>query len=135
LLSVRDGTATTVSGRAGSWRAPTGAELIFDDALAERGTSALRAYGVDGRERFRAAYAIQGPLELAGLRSGSNAPVLMVSHRGETRALAVEPQRGTIEAVHVMPRRWVHGSVFSTTIDGRPLAGVVLQKPLAVHIF
>jgi len=136
LVAAVDGKPTVVSRQAPSWGVPGGGELFFDDAHTRAGAGRLHGYGLGGAPLFRSVYAVGGPLELAMLRGdGADTPVVLVSHRGEARALVVEPRRGTLTAVHVLPPRWVRGSVFSAIVDGRPVAGVVLQKPLGVQLF
>jgi hypothetical protein len=136
LVAAADGKPVVVEGGASTWRVPGGSDLLFDDAHRVTVTGELHGYGLDGASRFRAAYATPGPLDLAILRgAGEAAFIALVSHRGEAKVLLAEPQSGAISSVHVLSPRWVHGSVWSAIVDGRPVAGAVLHKPFGVQFF
>ena len=136
LLNMEDGSASAATATAASWKIPGNASLMFDDARGAWGDSALRALGNDGVERFRAAYTIEPPLYLATLRGEpEKSPVVMLHPRGVRRVLIASPDKGILKAIYKLPQRAVRGGLFSSYLNGKPVAGVVVQKPLGVQFF
>ncbi|MBV8758206.1 MAG: hypothetical protein JO257_13045 [Deltaproteobacteria bacterium] len=91
----------------------------------------LTLYELTGGLRARNDYALPPPIALSQ-RSG-DAPFVVVSGAAAREALVIDPRRGD-------PLRRVHlpdeaASAFSTIVDGAPVTGVVLAKPLRVVLF
>lgn len=91
----------------------------------------LTLYELFGGLRARNDYALPQPVALAP-RVG-DAPFVVVAGAGVREALVIDPRRGD-------PLRRVHlpdeaASAFSTVVDGAPVAGIVLAKPLRVVLF
>lgn len=91
----------------------------------------LTLYDLTGGVHARNDYALPPPILLAA-RAG-NAPFVVVAGAGVREALVIDPRRGD-------PLRLVHlpdeaASAFATVVDGAPVAGIVLAKPLRVVLF
>jgi hypothetical protein len=91
----------------------------------------LTLYELTGGLRARNDYALAPPI-IDAPRSGA-APLVVVAGAAAREALVIDPTRGD-------PLRRVHlpdeaGPTFSTVVDGKPVAGVVLAKPLRVVLF
>jgi hypothetical protein len=91
----------------------------------------LTMYDLSGGLHARNDYALAPPIALAPRAGG--APFVVVAGAGAGEALVIDPRRGD-------PLRRVHlpdeaASAFSTIVDGAPIAGIVLAKPLRVVLF
>ena len=136
LLAAADGSATAIGKPGPVWHAPGAGPLVFDDPIGASGEALLRAYELDGRERFLTAYAVSGSTGLSKLRTRHpEAPLALMSRHGETRVRLIDPVRGTAMSSHMLPPRSVFTAVFTAFVDGHPIGGVVLHKPLGIQFF
>lgn len=89
-------------------------------------------YELSGGLRARNDYALAPPVAPAA-RGPGDGPLVVAYGPGLRELIVIDPRRGD-------PLRRVHlpdeaGPVFSTMIDGKPIAGVVLAKPLRLVLF
>lgn len=136
LVAAGDGAATQLGKPGPTWHAPGGGDLVFDGPIGASGEVLVRAFELDGRQRLFAAYAVAGHTGLSKLRTRDpKAPLALMSRHGATRVRLIEPERGTALSSHMLPPRSVFHAVFTAAVDGRPIGGVVLQKPLGIQLF
>lgn len=133
-LSAADGKPATAGAWGESWLINDGTDLLLDTPPASEGVTMVRGFGLDGAERLRSAFAITPPLEVASLR-GPGAPVALVTMRGLPRVMAVDPGRGRLESVWALPPDFVRGGVFSALVGGKPVVGVVGERPAGVYLW
>jgi hypothetical protein len=91
----------------------------------------LTLYELAGGLRARNDYALASPIKPAA-RGPAGSPLVVLYGPGLREALVIDARRGD-------PVRRVHlaedGRVFSTVVDGKPVAGIVLPNPLRVVLF
>jgi hypothetical protein len=49
--------------------------------------------------------------------------------------MVVDPARGRLDAVWALPPDFVRGGVFSALVGGKPVVGVVAERPAGVYLF
>ena len=134
LLAPADGADRVVGSWSSGWQ-PVG-DLLMAEVAGAPASSFWHAFDASGSERFLSAYDLAAPLHVALMRGAdAGAPLVGMTYRGVPRLLNIEPRRGRLVAVYELPPRHVRGGVFSAVVDGKPVVGVVLQKPAAVHFF
>jgi hypothetical protein len=90
-------------------------------------------YELSGGLRARNDYALAPPVAPAAARGPGDSPLVVAYGPGLRELIVIDPRRGD-------PLRRVRlpdeaSPVFSTMIDGKPVAGVVLAKPLRLVLF
>jgi hypothetical protein len=90
-------------------------------------------YELTGGLRARNDYALAPPVAPAAARGPGDSPLVVAYGPGLREVIVIDPRRGD-------PLRRVRlpdesSPVFSTVIDGKPVAGVVLAKPLRLVLF
>jgi hypothetical protein len=134
LIDPASGAAVAASAWGQRWR-PLG-DLVLVEPVVPVGTEwQLFAYGPDGAPRFASGLAVAPPW-LVGARGEDPAAPLTLSYGPAARAVAVvDAATGEVRARVALPPRAVPGATFATVVDGAPVAGAVLSKPLGVVLF
>ena len=92
----------------------------------------LTLYELAGGLHARNDYALTPPIAPAPRGPGA-APLVVISGAGVREALVIDPTRGDpVRRVHLPDEA---GGAFGAVVDGKPVAGVVLAKPLRVVLF
>jgi hypothetical protein len=92
----------------------------------------LTLYDPAGGMRTRNDYALAGPVKPAAARGPAGSPLVAVYGPGAREALVIDARRGDpVRRVQLADE----GRAFSTVVDGKPVAGVVLPNPLRVVLF
>jgi len=131
-LDPATGTPTEVTGWSASADLVVAGDRYFDYPASPEGTFVIRGYA-------RAAQTLRVTLpqyaQLVSVRSGSGAPVLLVDDRRAAYVIEIDPATGRAAATYPWPTSARQAGGFSTVVDGTPVAGVVLRRPLSVHLF
>jgi hypothetical protein len=91
----------------------------------------LAIYEANGAFRVRNDYELAGRVVPAPLRGAAASP--LVVGFGQHEALVIDPASGDpLRRAQLPPD---DGIAFSTIVDGRPVAGIVLASPLRVVLF
>ncbi|HTM19851.1 MAG TPA: PQQ-binding-like beta-propeller repeat protein, partial [Kofleriaceae bacterium] len=133
-LRAADGAAATAGAWSTDWTTTEGGDLLIDSPHASEGVTMVRAFGLDGAEKLRAALGLAPPSELANLR-GPGAPLVILSMRELARYVILEPTRGRLESMWAVPPDFVRAGAFSAVVGGKPVVGVVAAKPAGVYLF
>ncbi|HUH04337.1 MAG TPA: PQQ-binding-like beta-propeller repeat protein [Kofleriaceae bacterium] len=133
-LVSADGTAVALPGWSPTWTVQPGSDLVVETPEGSEGVSVLRAFGAGGEEVVRTALAITPPLFLAPHRV-PGAPLAFVSHRAEGRIIEVDASAGKVRNSYRWPERMVRQGTFTSVAGGKPVVGVVLERPLAIALF
>jgi hypothetical protein len=134
LVDPASGAAVAAAAWGRRWR-PLG-DLVLVEPLVPAGTEwQLFAYGPDGAPRFATGLAVAPPW-LVGARGDDPAAPLTLAYGPAARAVAVvDAATGEVRARVALPPRAVPGATFATVVDGAPVAGALLSKPLGVVLF
>ncbi len=149
LLDPGDGAAVAVSGWARRWRLLGPGDAVAIEgvegpaaAVAIEGVGApaaapmyrLDLFGSDGAPRFAVGLALEPPWQL-GPRGAPGAPVVVAHGPASLFAAVLDARSGVVRRRVALPDRAAPGMVFSTAIDGAPVAGAVLRQPLGILLF
>ncbi|RMH45324.1 MAG: hypothetical protein D6689_00170 [Deltaproteobacteria bacterium] len=85
--------------------------------------------------RLLGAWRFPHAVAVAPHRDGSGAPIVLVDGWRAGQFVELDPDTGAIRGAHAWPADAVRDGVFSAVVDGRPIAGIVRQRPLSVHLF
>ncbi len=138
LLEPGDGAAVAAAGWARRWRllGPGDVVAIEDvEPPATAPTWRVEAFGVDGAPRFAVELVLEPPWQLGPRGAAAGAPVVAAYGPASRFAAVLDPWRGRVQARVALPDRAAPGAVFSSAIDGAPVAGAVLRQPLGVVLF
>ncbi len=136
VLSGRDGSDRSIGAWSPRWDLAGRADFVIDRPRGSSGEVVLRAHNLDGTERFRAAYAIEGVPAISGWRGQDPAsPLLLVSYVYGARMYRLDPRSGALRGAYALPPRTVRGVAFSTVVGGEPVVGALLKRPLAIHLY
>jgi hypothetical protein len=92
-------------------------------------------YELAGALRARNDYALPGPVAPAATRGPAGSPLAITYGPGARDVLVLDPRNGDpLRRVH-LPDDAPVGVVFSTVVDGTPVAGTLLASPLRVVLF
>ena len=92
-------------------------------------------YELTGGLRARNDYALPPPVAPAAARGPADSPLVVEYGPGLREAIVIDARRGDpLRRVH-LPEEAGSGLVFGTLVDGKPIAGTVLAKPLRVVLF
>jgi hypothetical protein len=90
-------------------------------------------YELTGALRARNDYALAPPVAPAAARGPGDSPLVVAYGPGLRELLVIDPRRGDpVRRVRLPDEA---SPAFSTIIDGKPVAGVVLAKPLRLVLF
>jgi hypothetical protein len=92
-------------------------------------------YELTGGLRARNDYALPPPVAPSAARGPADSPLLVTSGPGLRNVLVIDPHRGDPVRRVTLPEEAGAGLVFGTVVDGKPIAGAVLAKPLRVVLF
>ncbi len=132
-LDSSTGAATEVAGWSASPDLVVAGDRFFDFPTSPKGTFVLRGYGASGVETLRVT--LPQHARLVPVRSGSGAPVLLVDDRRVAYVVEIDPATGQPTATYPWPASGLRTGGFSAVVDGATVAGVVLRRPLSVHLF
>ncbi len=90
-------------------------------------------FELDGSLRVRNDYALEPPVAPAAARGPAGSPLVVTSGPGGRQALVIDPRTGDPLRRVQLPEQ--AGPVFSTIVDGKPIAGTILAAPLRVVRF
>ncbi|MCE9571820.1 MAG: PQQ-like beta-propeller repeat protein, partial [Deltaproteobacteria bacterium] len=137
LLDPKTGQGHPVGGLGAGWTAPGGGDRVVVQAQdGVRREWRLTGYSLDGVRRFRTALTLDPSWFLASARGRvPGTPLPLAWGPALRNAALVEPRTGALRALYALPERAVGGLVFSTIVDGAPVAGAVLSHPLAILTF
>ena len=92
-------------------------------------------YELTGGLRTRNDYALPPPVAPAAARGPADSPLVVEYGPGLKEAIVIDARRGDpLRRVH-LPEEAGSGLAFGTIVDGKPIAGTVLAKPLRVVLF
>lgn len=92
-------------------------------------------FELTGGLRARNDYAITGAIVPAVVRGPTGSPLAITYGIGPREVLVLDPRSGDPLRRVALPDDAPHAGVFSTVIDGTPVAGVVLAQPLRIVLF
>jgi len=92
-------------------------------------------YELTGGLRARNDYPLVGAVVAATARGPAGSPLVVASGAGAREALVLDPRNGEPLRRVVLPEESAPHGVFSTVVDGTPVAGTLLAAPLRVVLF
>ena len=92
-------------------------------------------YELTGGLRARNDYPLVGAVVAARARGPAGSPLVVESGSGPREALVLDPRNGDPLRRVVLPEEAAPRGVFSTVVDGTPVAGTLLAAPLRVVLF
>lgn len=92
-------------------------------------------YELAGGLRARNDYAIAGPIAPVLARGPTGSPLVVAHGPALHEVLVLDPRNGDPLRQITLPEDAPSGVVFSTIVDGTPVAGTVLARPLRIVLF
>ena len=92
-------------------------------------------YELAGGLRARNDYALTPPITPAAHRGPRDSPLVVQSGPGLREVLVLDSRTGDPLRRVQLPEDAVPGLAFSTILDGKPVVGTLLAKPLRVVVF
>lgn len=95
----------------------------------------LTLYELAGAPRARNDYGLAGAVIMAHVRGPAGSPFVVAAGTGPREALVIDPRSGDPLRRVVLPDEALADGLFSTVVDGTPVAGTLLPGPLRVVVF